>query len=138
MYSIYIYIYIYIILLQFNLCGVILCFVCDYNVFKIHPPPPPPPPKKKKKKRRHGCVHSWHQTYCVTIPYAILHQQVCIYTGYIVGLFVIYIHRELKNVVQIYFIENAKIMLFVNEIIFLYWFCIVIQSLGRLGQGDIC
>ena len=37
-----------------------------------------------------------------------------------------------------YFIGKFKIMLIVNEILFLHYFNIVIQSLDRLGQGDIC
>jgi hypothetical protein len=38
---------------------------------------------------------------------------------------------------RIYFIGKFKIMLIVNEIIFLHYFNIVIQSLDRLGQDDI-
>ena len=39
---------------------------------------------------------------------------------------------------KIYFIGEFKIMLLLNEIIFLRNFNIVIQSLGRLGQGNMC
>ena len=31
-----------------------------------------------------------------------------------------------------------KIILIVNEVIFVCYFNIAIQSLGRLGQGDMC
>ena len=38
---------------------------------------------------------------------------------------------------RIYFIGKFKIMIIVNEIIFLRYFNIVIQSLDMLGQGDV-
>ena len=46
--------------------------------------------------------------------------------------------NKYKKMYELYFIGKAVIMLFVNYVIFLYKFNIVIQSLGKLDQGDIC